>query len=416
MPPSRRKSCLSCVQSKRKCDKSLPKCHRCVAKKIDCEYNSRYLGQLQQTTPTNVDENIELAELVVDQQSSNWELQRSPRLSVPSILSSYANEGFLDFSNIPISMPSIPQNGFPSSAVIQDIVTRPDPDNIDRIISDTTAQARVEFAAKRLALVPKTFSEQGQTMFIHRILFQERSSLALQDALSACALYCLKNKENQVLVFRNLEQRRERLIATTDMLLASKVDLLEALQALILYQIIRLFDGDIRLRAQAEADEPVLIMWAAHLKLLTHQVRRPPPGLAEATLLPESTSTEWRHWIIEESSRRTVIIAFMLKGIYNFLKLGYDTEQDLRISFTAQAALWNSQSEFNWRKSQSEREPLEVWVPYWDETIAKAKPGDFEELGVLTMAMLKGIEATREWLGHSYAVRHGLAEVEYSYV
>ncbi|KAF7588658.1 hypothetical protein BBP40_005409 [Aspergillus hancockii] len=413
MPPSRRKSCLSCVQSKRRCDKGLPKCHRCVAKKTDCEYNGRYLGQLQQTTAGNVDENVELVEPFVDQQSSNWELQRSPRLSVPSILSPCTNEGFINFSNIPIGMPSISQYGFPGPAVIQDIVTRPDPDNPDRIISDATVQARVEFAAKRLALVPKTFSEQGQTMFIHRLLFQERSSLALQDALSACALYCLKNTENQALVFRNLEQRRERLITTTDMLLASKVDLLEALQALILYQIIRLFDGDIRLRAQAEADEPVVLMWAAHLRLLTHQVRRSPPGLEKAGLLPESTSTEWRDWIIEESSRRTVIIAFMLKGIYDFLKLGYDTVPDLRMSFTAQTALWNSQSEFGWRKSQSEREPLEAWVSYWDEAIAKAKPGDLEELGVLIMAMLQGIEATREWLGHSYSVRHGLAEAEY---
>lgn len=41
MPPSRRKSCLACVQSKRKCDKGLPKCQRCLAKKTDCEYNSR---------------------------------------------------------------------------------------------------------------------------------------------------------------------------------------------------------------------------------------------------------------------------------------------------------------------------------------------------------------------------------------
>src|SRR3954463_13333530 len=57
MPPSRRKSCLACAQSKRKCDKGLPKCQRCLAKKTDCEYNDRYPDRLRQTTERNVEEN-----------------------------------------------------------------------------------------------------------------------------------------------------------------------------------------------------------------------------------------------------------------------------------------------------------------------------------------------------------------------
>jgi hypothetical protein len=346
--------------------------------------------------------------------SSDWQLQRPPALPAAAILSSCANDAFFNFGNSPSNLASIPQDIFLSSAVIEDTVAQPNSSDIGKVISDTTAQARMEFAAKRLAMVPKTFSEEGHTMFIHRLLFKERNPPALQDALSACALYCLKNTENQVLVFRNLEHRRQQLIATTDPLLASEMDLLEALQALILYQIIRLFDGDIRLRAQAEADEPVLIMWAAHLKLRTCQVQPSPLAPPEAPLLPESNFTDWQRWLIDESSRRTVITAFMLKGVYNFLKLGYDTVPDLRASFTAQAALWNSQSEISWRRAHSERERLEVRVTHWDEAIAKARPDDLEELGVLIMAMLKGIEATREWLGHSHIIRYGLEGAEYS--
>lgn len=301
----------------------------------------------------------------------------------------------------------IPQNVLPGSAVIENIIAQQDLNDIRQISSHTAAQARVEFVANKLAAVPKTFSEQGQTMFIHRILFQERNPPALQDALSSCALYCLKNTDNQALVFRNVEQRRHQLIANTDLLLASKMDLVEALQALILYQIMRLFDGDIRLRAQAEADEPVLMMWAEQLSLCTCQVR-PPPAPAEAQLLVQNTA-EWRRWLIEESSRRTVITAFMLKGVYDFLKLGCDTVPDhSQVSFTAQAALWNSQLEISWRRAYSERDSLEVQVTYWDEAIARAKPDDLEELGVLIMTMLKGIEATRRWVGHSHAIRYGL--------
>lgn len=40
-PPSRRKSCLACVKSKRRCDQKLPACLRCAQRRIDCEYPTR---------------------------------------------------------------------------------------------------------------------------------------------------------------------------------------------------------------------------------------------------------------------------------------------------------------------------------------------------------------------------------------
>jgi hypothetical protein len=354
-----------------------------------------------------VDENVTFTEPVAEEPSRGWQLQRSPARPAAATISPYANDIFFNFANDPFNLESIPQDDFLNFTVFEDAVAQQVPNDIERIPSGTTAQARVEFAAKKLAVIPKIFSQQGQTMFIHRHLFQERNCLVLQDALSACALYCLKNTENQTLVFRNLEHKRKQLISSIDPLAAPKMDLLEALQALILYQIISLFDGDIRLRAQAEADEPVLLMWAAQLTLRTHQTQ-PPPSPAEAQSLPGSTSTHWRRWLVEESSRRTLITAFMLKGVYSFLKLGYDTVPDMRMSFTAQAALWNSQSEISWRRAYYERERLEVRVTHWDEAIAKARPDDLEELGVLIMVMLKGIETAGEWLGHSQNIRYGL--------
>lgn len=40
-PPPRRKSCLACVKSKRRCDQAYPSCLRCEHRKIPCEYPSR---------------------------------------------------------------------------------------------------------------------------------------------------------------------------------------------------------------------------------------------------------------------------------------------------------------------------------------------------------------------------------------
>jgi hypothetical protein len=59
----------------------------------------------------------------------------------------------------------------------------------------------------------------------------------------------LENSENQAPVSRNLEHKQQQLIASIDLFLISNTDLLVAVQALLLYQMIRLLDGDIRLRA-----------------------------------------------------------------------------------------------------------------------------------------------------------------------
>nr|D7PI10.1 RecName: Full=Transcription factor gsfR2; AltName: Full=Griseofulvin synthesis protein R2A [Penicillium aethiopicum]ADI24952.1 GsfR2 [Penicillium aethiopicum] len=415
MPPLYRRSCITCVQSKRKCDQGLPKCQRCLAKNIHCEYNPRYPNRRRQTTERNVDENVSLVEPIAEEPSRGCQLQRSPARPTSPTHSPHANDIFFNFANDPFNLESIPQDNFLNSTIFEDVVTQQAPNDTERITSDTTAQARVEFAAKKLSVIPKIFSQQGQTMFIHRQLFQDRAPPALQDALSACALYCLKSTENQTLVFRNLEHKRKQLISSIDPLLASKLDLLEALQALVLYQIISLFDGDIRLRAQAEADEPVLLMWAAQLTLRTPQFQ-PPLGLSNPQSLAGSASMDWGRWLIEESSRRTLITASMLKGVYSFVKLGYDTVPDMRMSFTAQAVLWNSQSEISWRRAYKEKERLEIQVTHWDETIAKAKANDLEELGVLIMVMLKGTGATGEWLGHSQNIRYGLEEAYYGSV
>lgn len=353
MSSSRQKSCIACARSKRRCDQEFPKCRRCFAKKIECEYNSRNLDRLQQNSDRYGDQEVGPAEMFVGEMSGDVQLQRSPALMGAGGLPGL-NDAFLEFENNPFALSGLPGEEIVSSNVIEEIVAQQQLDDISQITSNTRLHACVDFVAKRLAGIPKTFAERGQTMFIHRQLLQNRSSPALDEALSACALYCLKNVDNQALVFRNLRQKAQQLIATTDPLLASKADLLAALQALLLYQVIGLFDGDIRLRAQAEAEQPTLIAWAEVLKSRMRQKLLPLTAPA-ALPTPQKRTAQWQRWLVEESSQRAVIAAFMLKGVYNFLKLGYDENPNQELSFTAQVALWDAQSEFAWWMAQRDR-------------------------------------------------------------
>lgn len=229
--------------------------------------------------------------------------------------------------------------------------------------------------------------------------------------MSACALYSMKSAANQTLVLQDLEHKCRQLIACIDVLLASKADLLAALQALVLYQVIRLFDGDIRLRAQAEADEPVAMLWASQLMAHMCYTARAITSTNTNTAVVSFLESDWPSWLLHESIRRTVITTYMLHGVYNFLRLGYDTPAELRVYFTAQSALWGAQTEVGWHRAQEETERLEVQVTDWEEMIAQARPSDLEELGVLIMIMLWGLEATRKWLGRDFSVKHGLETV-----
>lgn len=412
---SRQKSCTPCVRSKRKCGQEIPRCRRCVAKQIDCEYVGRRLNRIHRSGRSSELEELSVAgpsaELLAEETPGIWQQQQtcSP---LPIIFHSpTADDAFFNFPNHPfnLNLPHIPDEELLRTGAIDGIVAQQNSCGIVPLTPDAVLRPRVEFAARRLSALPKAFAEQGHTIFIHRALFQDKGSLALQDALSACALYCMKTRNNQTLVFSNLEHKTRHLINCTSPLTLSTVDLLAATQALLLYQIIRFFDGDIRLRAQAEADQSVLLEWVGHIR------ERKYPAMLSVTasaagspLVPHVSRPNWQHWLIGESIRRTVITAFMLNGAYSFLRLGFDTAQDLRFSFTAQTALWNTHSEVGWRRAYGEKEHLETRVTHWDEVMAKGNPEDLEELGVLIMVMLWGIEVTEAWLGQSYANRYGL--------
>ena len=318
------------------------------------------------------------------------------------------NSSWFEFWNEPFNLPYLPtDNDLGGLQAMGDVVSvMQSHPGMDEAARSLDVQVRTEFVSKRLAGIPKSFVEQAQTQFIHRSLMEKDPDPALQDALSVAALYFLRNDSNRLLAIRTLEHKARYLIITTDVQAIGRAGLLAATQALLIYQLIRLFDGDIRLRAQAETDEPFLTLWTNQLRLSMSPVT---PRTTTADGAHDNPSaSQWQLWLVEESIRRTVIMALMLKGIYHFLKTGRDTEQDFQLSFSARASLWSAQSQQSWQaKRRHEGHALELRVVHWNEDIAEAKPEDLDDLGVQLMAMLWGVDATAEWLGSSQSIKHG---------
>lgn len=387
---TRHKSCVACIQTKRKCDRTQPKCQRCIARGSDCHYIGRTRARQQQ----------QVVEQSITSTATDWRLQSLDveHIDPAALFSPALDEGIFDFPHHPFNLPLDCQSLVPSigGAVAQTPSFTVDP--------DTKLYARVEYCAGRLSLLPNLFAASGQTMFIHRQTFQASRSPALQQAMSACALYSMKSPTSKPLVHQVLQHNVQHLLATTNPSSASNPDLLAALQALLLYQIMRLFDGDIRLRASAEADEPTTVLWAGELR--NRACSRYLPLHPVATFSDDPK--DWAAWLFSEGIRRTVVTTFMLRGVYNYLRTGIDSPTVVGVYFTVQEELWNAQSEVGWNRAKNERLELQVLVNEWDEVMALACPGDLEELGVLVMSMLWGLKATQNWLGHERSLKYGL--------
>jgi hypothetical protein len=168
---------------------------------------------------------------------------------------------------------------------------------------------------------------------------------------------------NEALVWTVVNRKARDLKNDSDPFFSTPLHLLASSQAMILYQIIRLFDGDIHQRANAETDETILMSW------------------------------------IEQ-----------LPGVYQFLKFGADYVSGIvnKLSFTAQSALWKARTQYHWQRAAQERPHFGVLIANWDVDTAGVKPEDLDELGVLIMATYKGMEFMYEWLGTENAAQYGL--------
>ncbi|RFU27129.1 hypothetical protein B7463_g9213, partial [Scytalidium lignicola] len=423
MAPPHRRSCLNCVKSKRKCDLATPRCQRCASRNFDCNYagveDETRSSEHSETTsgesswsgatyhevmdlPSQPEVNLNTGSSVLDQ--NDWTLD-DPLATMQMNL-----DGGIE---LPLTEEDSPSwANLTVTNIIDEFI---DTDRIvfepedDYVISGDIHMERVRFGIDHLKRYPKMFCHHAQTPFIHKKLYSERTPVVIQDALSACALYATKNRQNEALVFGDISKKANELVNRTTPF-HSPMDLLASTQALILYQIIRLLDGDIRQRADAESCEPILISWSEQLVGKIRPLRSPNLAGNCSTADACISTLSWQHWVLEESVRRTALTSYMLQGLYSFFKVGYDTVSGKinKLCFTAQDALWNAPSEFYWRKALDENNHFEIILSNWDVATKGAFPHDFDDLGVLMFAIYKGIDDVAKWLGEENLPKYGL--------
>ncbi len=107
---------------------------------------------------------------------------------------------------------------------------------------------------------------RNATPFLHRYLYRDYTPQCIMTCFTANVLYANRTQANTAMVMRALHSSvRELVDAEASRVVATPVEKLARTQALFLYQVIRLLDGDIGLRAQGEKDISLMLTWLGDL-------------------------------------------------------------------------------------------------------------------------------------------------------
>jgi hypothetical protein len=413
-------ACSACARSKRKCGRQMPSCARCADRGKSCVYASSRSTAAASSRPLLSDalrgsvprvEDGLLAE-VGDNTSSctaNSILAADDMLDLAFPLI----DG--DFAAPPahIKTPSVPANS-------SDWFLAPDTWRISRT-ADTSADVSVGKATmKKYVAVLQSWFERwatsGSNPFIHPRLYNSNFPACVQVAYVTLASYLNRTPANTETVLQIVEDRSNDLLqengAVLNMIGAEEwadeeeqdVDLfaqLTRLHALMVYQIIGLFDGDIRSRHVAEGHITVQNSWAG--KLFHSAAKALSSTHAVATHLvgclpkPFTYSQEkWYLWILSESIRRTWLVAVSLSPVFSVLQQRCSICPG-GIMYTNRSGLWNAASATEWEKQCLRGNVAFLQRFECARLFDDAEPGDIDEFGTAMLDMTFNGELLEKW-------------------
>lgn len=202
-------------------------------------------------------------------------------------------------------------------------------------------QDQIDFCIAQFKNMVPQLVQLSQSPFIHCSSYESMPPVVYQDLLGVSALYCHKSNQNKTTIFSMLDSRVSTLITSSKSSSWSIQDYLVGIQALIIYQIIRLFDGDIRQRANAERHMNILEAWTMHLNSTSNIYSNDCNG-----------ESNYQRWIFIESVRRTILMSTMIQAMYSLTKDGYCIGIPLMttLPLSLDGELWNLPEESWWER------------------------------------------------------------------
>lgn len=229
------------------------------------------------------------------------------------------------------------------------------------------------------------------------------------DALSACALYASKNTANGPVVMRCIDAKVKDLLRS-----GMTLDFFHALartQAMILYQIMRFFDGDIIARSSAETTFSELDSSAYVLaSYITWDTQKNPgrPDLNDkehdaSPLDLQTIHSSWRDWVLQESARRTYLVARFFSHVWKLLtgrRVGACSRgpPPAHESWTLSSHLWQARDAFDFAVAWRDRSHYVVKRKAILSTLADAGGDDIEVFGKMLLTVSLGVDQAKAYL------------------
>ncbi|KAI0431015.1 hypothetical protein F5Y09DRAFT_208282 [Xylaria sp. FL1042] len=437
-PTPWRRACVACTRAKRQCTKQVPSCRRCLEKGLHCTYlpprRPGSLGTAGAEGPSLCPNNTALhldGSLVAASAGITGPLDASGDSAFD-----FFQMTETDLATLGLPTGVDPSRGSPQITVSSDAqvslrgawflapetwtaeFTEPPPTTLRE-----TERSLKQYIEKVQAWMRQWVTE-GHGPLHHRELYSFHMPRHTQDAYTAMATYMGKTRDNEAVIRQVLEDRVSQLLqdqaVATPLGISgsgnglSIVDQLSRVQSLLCYQLIRLFDGDIRMRGQAEDLIPALYLWNKQmLETARENLGRPELFLASSPFdvnicpgAPEVTGGDntvfsqkalWRAWIVAESVRRTWQATNVVQEVYQFFKRGW-SECPGRLCSTMRKALWDAPSAYSWtRELNGGKNPLLVSLVTLEEMLPQISPADVDDFNIAGIG-LYGMDRMDQWL------------------
>ena len=261
--------------------------------------------------------------------------------------------------------------------------------------------------------------EAGSNCFIHSQLYRYRYPRCIQDAYTTLLAYIHRTATNEHIILQTIEARATQLVADYSVGTASpplsgagassvpldSVDHLARVQALLVYQFIGLYHGDIRLRYLAESHIPVFDAWMRQMVEHASQAISRGESIIESPH-PQSLTTSdvvpcgvplWHAWILAESIRRTWLVTSTILAMYSLLQNGRLMPCRGGMMFTTRKGAWEAPSASSWEKICSEVNIGMIQMHEADHLMANLGPHDVNDFAKVFLNGTFSVRKMKEW-------------------
>ncbi|KAH6888000.1 hypothetical protein B0T10DRAFT_489281 [Thelonectria olida] len=389
-PPPRRKSCAACIKAKRRCDMALPACLRCSQRRIACSYPSRPArAQLPISSQPATMPGLLIDDETCLTPSTGGQIEGS--CDDFNSVTATIDTGFVDLPSFELSLSDEALDLIEQSSTVAPLSTK-ELDSIPDVIAN-----RLQWSIDQIRKAPSTMVSETQTPWCHPLVYKDAMPRSIQDAHACCALYLAKNRVNAPVILRSIESRVSDLLCSPPPNTA--LECLAHTQSLLLYLIIRLFDGDIGARASAERDISAIETSAISL------FSQAKFDFSQASDLPTfpiaPTKTFWQEWILHESIRRTLILTFYFLQTYRIIShqnfLACDGRLGLCHSMTLSRYLWEARTPMAFAEAWMNKKHLVVTNGSFNNVFEEAMADDIDTFGKIFITSLVGIDEAEAW-------------------